>query len=117
VLNSGTQAILLGPALAPLAGGVVATYASWRIMQLIIFAMSFVALICIAVFLPETSHPGSRGVDKLLALEANIGLSPGVKSRAWKWVWLNPFKALAMLRGPNILFVISMPVISCLRMG
>jgi hypothetical protein len=76
-------------------------------MQLIIFAMAFVEFACIPFFLPETIHPGTRGLDKLLKQEAHIVLSSDTKTRAWKWVWLNPFKALGLLRGPNISFVVS----------
>jgi hypothetical protein len=43
-------------------------------------------------FLPETSHPGSRGVDKL-----ELG--------ARKWVVLNPLKSLGLLRSPNLFAV------------
>ncbi|KAF8589764.1 MFS general substrate transporter [Ramaria rubella] len=96
-------AILMGPALAPLAGGLAATYASWRTMQLILFAMASIALFCVALFLPETCHPGSRGIDKWLAEEAPIVL---VSQKQWKWVWLNPFKALEILWGPNVFLVV-----------
>jgi hypothetical protein len=44
-------------------------------------------------FLSETSHPGSRGVDKL-----ELGT-------ARKWVILNPFRSLGLLRSPNLLAV------------
>lgn len=43
--------------------------------------------------LPETSHPNSRGVDKL----PNSG---------WKWAWLNPFRCLWLLRSPNLLTLV-----------
>jgi hypothetical protein len=90
----------------------MATYASWRVMQLLLFAMGLTTFISVAVFLPETSHPGSRGIDKLLEEEAHVGLDPGAKKRRWRWVWLNPFGALALLRGPNVLLVVSMLVAS-----
>lgn len=40
--------------------------------------------------MPETSHPGTRGIDKEF----------GGK---FKWVWLNPFKCLWYMRSPNLL--------------
>ncbi|KAI0085893.1 major facilitator superfamily domain-containing protein [Irpex rosettiformis] len=84
-------AVLLGPALAPLVGGITAHYYSWRIMQL---GLSLFALICLilTIFLqPETSQPGARGIDKAREKGEKDGL-----------VYLNPFKSLWLLRSPNI---------------
>jgi hypothetical protein len=44
--------------------------------------------------LPDTSHPGTRGIDKAF----------GGK---FKWVWLNPFKCLWYMRSPNLLALVS----------
>ncbi|CAL1703106.1 unnamed protein product [Somion occarium] len=84
-------AVLLGPALAPVAGGVAAHYYSWRLMQAILCGFGFVMLLVTFFWLPETSHPGTRGVDKLIQVEGKP-----------KWVWLNPFTSLAILQSPNI---------------
>ncbi|KAK0190826.1 MFS general substrate transporter [Armillaria mellea] len=89
-------ASLLGPALAPVAGGWGAHYASWRWTQIALAVWGLLAFLAILLFFPETSHPGSRGIDKLRELE---GESP----RRWVWVWLNPFASLSMLRSPNLL--------------
>ncbi|KAF8519615.1 MFS general substrate transporter [Hysterangium stoloniferum] len=99
---------LLGPATAPLTGGILSTYASWRMMQLLLFAMGLTALILIATFLPETSHPGTRGIDLLYE---NDSFKP-VKRRKWRWVWLSPFTSLKLLRGPTIFFVASAATLS-----
>lgn len=45
-------------------------------------------------YLPETSHPGTRGLDKL-------------KPTDRKWVWMNPFASLGILRSPNLALVVS----------
>lgn len=59
--------------------------------------MSFLfVLIC----LPETSHPGTRGIDKIRSTEEN-------KPSKWKIALLNPFTPLTLLQGPPILFVVS----------
>ncbi|TCD62516.1 hypothetical protein EIP91_006790 [Steccherinum ochraceum] len=84
--------VLLGPALAPVIGGFFAEYYSWRIMQLALCIAGLVTLTLVSLFLPETSHPGSRGVDKL-------------EDGKPRWVWLNPFKGLALLRSPNVTLV------------
>jgi len=84
--------VLLGPALAPVAGGFAAQYYSWRIMQLALAISGAITLVSVILFLPETSHPGTRGVEK-------------VEEGKTKWVWLNPFKSLALLRSPNVLLV------------
>ena len=102
------QFVLFGPTLAPVVGGLMATYASWRAMQMFIFSMGLVAFIFVALFLPETSHPGTRGIDLLHAREVSEGLgSSPIKTKRWRMVWINPFKSLVMLRGPVILFVVS----------
>lgn len=87
-------AILFGPALAPVAGGVTAHYYSWRVMQVILGVCAGVMLLVVLAFLPETSHPGTRGVDKMIEKDGKSG-----------WVWLNPFKAIALLRSPNVFLV------------
>jgi MFS family permease len=59
-------------------------------------------------YLPETAHPGSRGVDRMLDAErAKLGTSDGATDQVrWRWVWLNPFASLALLRAPNLLAVV-----------
>ncbi|EMD34241.1 hypothetical protein CERSUDRAFT_117129 [Gelatoporia subvermispora B] len=84
-------ASLSGAAFAPVAGGLAAHYASWRAMQYVLFANGLAALIAVALFLPETSHPGARGVDKATD-----------EPRRHRWVWLNPFRCLALLRAPTV---------------
>ena len=59
--------------------------------------------------MPETSHPGTRGIDKMF----------GGKS---KWVWLNPFKCLWFMRSPNLFALVSqnfsaLPTTVCKVMG
>ncbi|KIJ26233.1 hypothetical protein M422DRAFT_272720 [Sphaerobolus stellatus SS14] len=74
-------AVLLGLAIAPMTGGIA--------------TLNFVIM-----FLPETCHPGSRGVDKL-----REGAELAGRTYRPKWVWLNPFQSLKLLRGPNVSFV------------
>ncbi|KAJ3732367.1 MFS general substrate transporter [Lentinula guzmanii] len=96
-------ACLLGPALAPLVGGVISHYASWRITQLFLGAWGLLAFICIATMYPETSIPGSRGIDKKRAELVAQNVAQGEK---WfKIVWINPLKTLNLLRSPNLLAV------------
>ena len=96
--------MLLGPALAPVAGGIAAQYSSWRVMQLALMVAGLVMFTLVFFFLPETSHPGTRGVDK----------AEGGRVR---WVWLNPFGSAALLRSPNVTLVVSLIVSSkCWRL-
>lgn len=88
-------AILLGPALAPLAGGIAAHYSSWRTMQLALGVWGLAAFVWIFLFFPETSHPGTRGVEKI----------DPVKRPTWRPVILNPLAPLWLLRSPNVLAV------------
>lgn len=87
-------AVLLGAALAPLIGGVMAHYYSWRGIQYGLCGFAVFSWILTMLLQPETSQPGARGIDK--AREA--GKRDG-------WVWLNPLRSLALLRSPNVLFL------------
>ena len=93
------QACLLGPAVAPPTGGFVAYYYSWRIMQLALLLSAIIAFIALYLWLPETSQPNTRGVDK------DGGNAPP-EERKVQLVFLNPFKDLALLRSPVILSVV-----------
>lgn len=66
-------------------------------MQAIIFGFGLIMLMVTMFFLSETSHPGTRGVDKLVEAEGRS-----------RWVWLNPFKCLSLLRSPNIMLLVSL---------
>ncbi|KAF9043987.1 major facilitator superfamily domain-containing protein [Panaeolus papilionaceus] len=88
-------AILLGPALAPFAGGFTAHYYSWRVMQFALGVVAIFALALILVTLPETSHPGERGIDKL---------DPS-SLPTWRPVLINPLRPLWLLRSPNLLAI------------
>ncbi|THV06858.1 MFS general substrate transporter [Dendrothele bispora CBS 962.96] len=81
------SACLLGPALAPFVGGLVTQFFSWRIMQFGLGACGLLILLLVATCFPETSIPGSRGIDKR------------------RFRWINPFKTLLLLRSPNLLAV------------
>ncbi|ETW85087.1 major facilitator superfamily [Heterobasidion irregulare TC 32-1] len=89
-------ACLLGPALAPLCGGLATHYASWRVMQLALFVTGVLVGTAMYFLLPETSQPHARGIDKLYEQQGTT---------QWRWVWLNPFKSLALFRSPNLLAV------------
>ncbi|KZT74125.1 MFS general substrate transporter [Daedalea quercina L-15889] len=91
-------ASLLGAAFAPLAGGIATHYSSWRDMQYGLFLAGAIALLLTYAYLPETSHPGARGIDKLYE---HGDLEPG----RFKWVWLNPFRSLALLKSPNLVLI------------
>ena len=85
----------------------MATYASWRAMQLLLFLMGLAAFLSVVTFLPETIHPGTRGIDVVHAHELRDRSGAPGKTRRWRFVWLNPFKPIHLLRGPVILFVVS----------
>ncbi|KAI0341463.1 MFS general substrate transporter [Trametopsis cervina] len=87
-------AILFGMALAPTIAGFSAHLWSWRTTQYQLFWAGSLAFILTYAFQPETSQPGTRGIDKLVEKEGRT-----------RWVWLNPFSNIALLRSPNVLFV------------
>ncbi|KAL0950956.1 hypothetical protein HGRIS_007707 [Hohenbuehelia grisea] len=88
---------LLGPAIAPFVGGAATRYASWRALQAFLCGCGILLLLVMYRWFPETSHPGSRGVDKEL---------PVAERRSFKFVWLNPLSGLYLLRGPTLLIVV-----------
>ncbi|KZS89833.1 MFS general substrate transporter [Sistotremastrum niveocremeum HHB9708] len=92
---------LIGPSIAPFIGGLVAERASWRAMQAGIGFVGLVALVLVIIFLPETMHPGTRGIDKAEAEFIKNGKSRKIL------VLLNPFRALALMRSP-VLFLSTM---------
>ncbi|KAH9483455.1 Itaconate transport protein [Psilocybe cubensis] len=89
-------AVLLGPALAPLAGGFAAHYFSWRIMQFWLGITGLVVFFIVLFILPETFHPGERGVEK-----ADPASLP-----KWRPVFLNFLEPLWIMRSPNLMAVI-----------
>ena len=78
------QALLVGPAVAPLAGGIATEcilevifvtierlltdspnrYASWRLMQAADGCTALLTYFLMYVGMPNTSHPGTRGIGK-----------------------------------------------------
>ncbi|KAF9043991.1 major facilitator superfamily domain-containing protein [Panaeolus papilionaceus] len=85
------SACLLGPSLAPVAGGTVTYYYSWRIMQGSLGILGFVVWVMMLKFFPETSQPGARGVDEIL----DKGEKPG-------FIFINPLRPLWLLRSPSL---------------
>ncbi|KAF8178519.1 MFS general substrate transporter [Mycena galopus ATCC 62051] len=94
-------ASLLGNAISPLVGGWGAKYSSWRNVQLGLFFVGLAVFLGMFTLLPETSHPGTLGMDKS---EESSESTPD-RERKFKWVWLNPFSCLWLLRSPNLLCV------------
>lgn len=87
-----SSAALLGTALAPSIGGFITAYGSWRIMQLTISAMGCFVFAAVLLYFPETSHPGTKGIDKHVHGPRRL-------------VFVNPLRPLRLLRSPNLLAV------------
>ncbi|KIJ04821.1 Drug:H+ antiporter-1 family protein, partial [Paxillus involutus ATCC 200175] len=83
-------AVLLGPALAPLAGGTAAQYFSWRYIHVILAAWGILQYLLIYFTLPETSHSHQKDRSQ-----------PTPHKRA-RLVWINPLRCLVSLRSPNL---------------
>ena len=64
-------------------------------MQYGLCGYAVVSLVLTIFLQPETSQPGARGVDRVLAAGGKVS-----------WVWLNPFRSLGLLRSPNVLLVV-----------
>ena len=50
-------------------------------------------LLLLALCFPETAHPGTRGIDK-------------AQGPRRLFVFLNPFRCVALLRSPNIMAIV-----------
>ncbi|TFK18679.1 MFS general substrate transporter [Coprinopsis marcescibilis] len=108
------SACLLGPALAPITGGFAAHYASWRVMQFILGCIGLILFAVMLRYLPETSHPGARKVDKIkMNLDATNDVDAaqnGVQKRPVRFehpVLLNPLAPLRLLRSPVLIALVS----------
>ena len=68
-------------------------------MQLYLAAAGIFQFCWMYSYLPETAQPGTRGIDKL----------PGINSPKHhpRFIFINPLQPLALLRSPNLLFIVS----------
>jgi MFS family permease len=89
----------LGPSLSPIAGGIAARYASWRVLQLALGICGAALFVAILLLLPETSWPSARGIDKLRKAGEPVDTRHN---------WLqNPFKHISIFRSPNVVAAVS----------
>jgi len=72
--------------------GIFTQYWSWRVFHAALGVWGVIQVLLLFFFLPETTHPGTRGIDKIQGQEK-------------AFVWINPFSCLAFLRSPNIMAV------------
>ncbi|THH29013.1 hypothetical protein EUX98_g5171 [Antrodiella citrinella] len=82
--------VLIGPAIAPVIGGLISEAWSWRTMQAAIFFSSVIFFMVTLLLLPETIHPGKSGAEK---------------AQTKGFVFLNPLKSLTLIRSPLILLI------------
>jgi MFS family permease len=83
-------ATLLGYAVAPFLGGTATQYWSWRNLHYSIGAWGLLETVLLYLSFPETSHPGTLGIDKL------------TRRRWFHITWVNPLGSLWLLRSPNL---------------
>ncbi|KAG1805000.1 major facilitator superfamily domain-containing protein [Suillus plorans] len=84
---------LIGYTVGPFVGGAATQYWSWRNLHYSICAWALLEMLFIYLSLPETSHPGTLGIDKLPS------------RRSIHIVWINPLSTLWLLRSPNLFAV------------
>jgi len=75
--------------------GAAAQYWSWRNLHYSIAAWGFLQMFLIYLSFPETSHPGTMGIEKV------------ARKRRFHIVWVNPLSSLWLLRSPNLLATVS----------
>jgi predicted MFS family arabinose efflux permease len=70
--------------------GFAAHYSSWRMLQVAVGFIVLLAFIFMFLYFPETDpHVADKSEPKL------------------RPIWVNPLRPLALLRNPNLLFVVS----------
>ncbi|KAG0701555.1 major facilitator superfamily domain-containing protein [Suillus ampliporus] len=93
-------AALFGLAIAPFLGGAATQYWSWRNLHYLIGAWGLLEMLLIYLSLPETSHPGTMGIDK-------------ITRRRWIHItWVNPLSSLWLLRKSEPMLASSLVLIS-----
>ncbi|KAG1749493.1 MFS general substrate transporter [Suillus lakei] len=86
-------AMIFGFAVAPFVGGAAAQYWSWRNLHYSLAAWGLLEMLLIYLSFPETSHPGTLGINKL------------TRRRWFHITWVNPLSSLWLLRSPNLFAV------------
>ncbi|KAG2121509.1 major facilitator superfamily domain-containing protein [Suillus cothurnatus] len=95
VIGAFYAVTLFGEAVAPFLGGAATQYWSWRNLHYCLGAWGVLEILLIYLSFPETSHPGTLGINK-------------VTRRRWIHIsWVNPLSSLWLLRSPNLLAVMS----------
>ncbi|KAJ8588644.1 MFS general substrate transporter [Rhizopogon salebrosus TDB-379] len=83
-------ATLFGLAVAPFLGGAAAQYWSWRNLHYSLGAWGLLQMLLIYISFPETSHPGTTGIEKVTL------------RRRFHIAWVNPLSSLWLLRSPHL---------------
>lgn len=68
-------------------------------MQYILALAAAIDFVMMYFLFPETSRPGTRGIDKREFAEE--------RAKGMKYKILNPFASLRLLRSPNLLAIVS----------
>ena len=80
-------------------------------MQGSLGVVGFIAYCIMFLFFPETSQPGSRGIDKVRASQG-----PDAKNKKIGFIFINPLRLMLLLRSPNLLLIVSARSIVCLNL-
>ena len=83
--------------------GWITHYCSWRAMHGILGLLGLIAFTTIYFLFPETSQPGTRGIEKMKAKEHGLGSS----SSSTSFVFINPLRSLWLLRSPIMVLIVS----------
>ncbi|OAX35759.1 MFS general substrate transporter [Rhizopogon vinicolor AM-OR11-026] len=86
-----SSAGLIGLAISPFLGGAAAQYWSWRNLHYSLAAWGLLEILLIKLSLPETSHHGAMGIEKV------------APKKIFHIAWVNPLSSLWLLRSPTLL--------------
>lgn len=73
LLSLAMLALSVSPILAPVLGGLIVQYASWRLIFLVLIAITLLVILMIARLLPETLPPERRVSGRPLSILATYG--------------------------------------------
>ena len=85
--------------------GTAAQYWSWRGLHYSIAAGGFLEMYLVYFSFPETSHPGTMGIEKV------------ARSKRFHIPWINPLNSLWLLRSPNLFATVSALLLCTIRIG
>lgn len=105
LLSLAMLALSVSPILAPVLGGLIVQYASWRLIFLVLITIALLVMLMIARMLPETLPPDRRVSGRPLAILATYGRLLGQR------IFILPVLIAASAQGVLFCFISGSPFV------